>query len=223
MQLSIARRIRADHGELAALVRAALATVDHAGVMVKLKGRNPTVTWLVRCGVPARCRVPVNLRDDDGYGHVMATRSLAQRLTGGAHGPVERRVQPSSGVRGRTYGGVPRLASVPAQTRYLVTLGMPIRPESIQGRYPLETVYAQGRPNERRRSPRLTLRCWHEELFAVAAHEAKHVEQFRQEMSRSENRAEEHAAAALAVWRQRHRCTGTDGAHRATLPAIRRP
>ena len=92
--------------------------------------------------------------------------------------------------RGRAYQGVPSISSAPAAARNLVTLHLgpprafPVRPH---------------RPT--RRSPVIEISSWREALVFVAAHEAKHIEQFRHRLPVSEVACNLFAAAALDRYR----------------------
>ncbi len=102
---------------------------------------------------------------------VIATRS-PQRFTGKAWAepPVRRARAP--------------------ETRWLVELVMPARP--TRDGYPLEWRYPRLKT-----APVFLANDWRDQLFAVAAHEAYHVKQFRMGMRRSEVAAERWAHKAL--------------------------
>jgi len=76
------------------------------------------------------------------------------------------------------------------ETRWLVEIVMPARPSS-EG-YPLEWRYPKLKT-----APVFVAHDWRDQLFAVAAHEAYHVKQFRMGMRRSEVAAERWAHRAL--------------------------
>lgn len=98
----------------------------------------------------------------------------------------------ATGWSARTFGGVPGVARVRAGARYLVTFMIPADPRRLTG-YPV--VHQDPRLKT---SPVVTFDCWAEQLLYVAAHEARHVHQFRHGLSRSEKDAEVWAAARLA-------------------------
>jgi hypothetical protein len=75
-------------------------------------------------------------------------------------------------------------------TRWLVELVMPASP--TPNGYPLEWRYPRLKT-----APTFLAHDWRDQLFAVAAHEAYHVKQFRMGMRRSEVAAERWAHRAL--------------------------
>jgi hypothetical protein len=90
---------------------------------------------------------------------------------------------------GYAYDGVPEISNAPAGSAYLVTirLGGPERfPASL--------------PHRKRSGPR-EFACWREALVGIAAHEAKHIEQYRLGQPRSEVVCEQFEARALARYR----------------------
>jgi hypothetical protein len=102
--------------------------------------------------------------------------------------------------RGRAYERVPLLSSrVTCSTvRRLVTIGLG-EPE----RFPVSNFdprkqHAYGG----KRSPLIEYRDWREALVAVAAHEARHIQQFQRNRPRSEVDAERFAAKALDHYRK---------------------
>lgn len=76
------------------------------------------------------------------------------------------------------------------ETRWLVELVMPAHP--TPNGYPLEWRYPRLKT-----APTFLAHDWRDQLFAVAAHEAYHVKQFRMGMRRSEVAAERWAHRAL--------------------------
>jgi hypothetical protein len=92
---------------------------------------------------------------------------------------------------GYAYLGVPEISNAPASSEYLITvrLGTP-------DRFPFT-------PPRRRGSPSLQLGCWREALVAVAAHEAWHIQQYRQELPRSEVACERFEAVVIGRFRER--------------------
>lgn len=95
------------------------------------------------------------------------------------------------GWSGRTYDGVPDIARVTPGTGYLVTLNIPADPRRLT-RYPV-----RARDHRLKTSPEVAFACWQDELLHLAAHEARHVHQFRHGLQRSEVDAERWAAAVL--------------------------
>lgn len=91
---------------------------------------------------------------------------------------------------GKAWPQVPRNRSVEPDTHYLVELVMPGRPPASG--YPFEWRYPKLKT-----APPIVVNDWRERLFALAAHEAYHVKQFRQGMRRSEVTAERWALKAL--------------------------
>ena len=88
--------------------------------------------------------------------------------------------------RGRAYSRIPAISNAPADSRYLITIGI-----GAPERFPFEDGSYTRRNGEvvKRcggRWPVETLGDWREALVSVAAHEAKHIEQFRKGMRRSE-------------------------------------
>ena len=90
---------------------------------------------------------------------------------------------------GSAYDGVPAISNAPPSSDYLVTIRLG-PPEA----FPAALVH-------RRRSPRIEVASWREGLVAVAAHEAKHIEQYRRGDPRSEVACECFAADILQRYR----------------------
>lgn len=104
--------------------------------------------------------------------------------------------------RGRAYSGVPSISNAPADSRYLITVGI-----GAPDRFPFEDGAFTRRNGEtvRRRGGRWpveTLRDWREALVSVAAHEAKHIEQFREGACRSELECHHFSAFMLRRYRE---------------------
>jgi hypothetical protein len=80
---------------------------------------------------------------------------------------------------GAAYNGVPEISNAPRAARYLVTLRLGRGDE----RWPLGPVNyhfkAPGQTGPRNRFPFFICHDWREWLVKLAAHEAKHIEQFR--------------------------------------------
>ena len=95
---------------------------------------------------------------------------------------------------GMAYDYIPRVSNAPKSCTRLVTvrIGDPSRFPVEQHRY----------PGTSDRFPTYDLRTWEEALVMVAAHEACHVEQYRENLSRSELRCERFALGRLTQWRK---------------------
>ena len=104
-----------------------------------------------------------------------------------------------SGCGGTAYDEIPDRANVPPTVLYLVTIRLD--PETAGdsaspfGGYPItasptdEVFYA---------------RDWREDLVFIAAHEAAHIEQFRESVTRSERAADRVALRRVRAWRERN-------------------
>ena len=90
---------------------------------------------------------------------------------------------------GYAYDGVPEVSNAPPGSCYLVTIRL--GPDS---EFPSTMVH-------KKRSPPVEVACWREALVTVAAHEAKHIEQYRRGDPRSEVACERFAAWVLEVFR----------------------
>jgi hypothetical protein len=102
---------------------------------------------------------------------------------------------------GGAYNGVPEISNAPRAADYLVTL----RLGNGRERWPLGPInYHFKRPDEtgpRNRFPFFVCRDWEEWLVKLAAHEFKHIEQFRHGISCSEISCERFAVAKLDEFR----------------------
>jgi hypothetical protein len=107
-----------------------------------------------------------------------------------------------AGYGGNAYLGVPEISNAPASAEYLVTLriapgrrlGLPIGPLN----------YNLKRPDQvgpRNRFPFFVLDSWQEVLVKLAAHEARHIHQYRHDLQRSEVDCEYFALEALSRYR----------------------
>jgi hypothetical protein len=120
------------------------------------------------------------------------------------HGVDMRRVcvnVKNGALGGAAYNGVPEISNAPRSARYLVTLRLgrggerwPLGPINYHFKTPEET-------GPRNRFPFFVCRDWREWLVKLAAHEAKHIEQFRGGAVCSEIRCEEFAVVRLEQWR----------------------
>lgn len=106
-------------------------------------------------------------------------------------------------LAGGAYNGVPELSNAPPSASYLITLRVGKRNE----RWPLGPVnYHFKTPAEtgpRNRFPFFVCENWQEWLVKLAAHEAKHIEQFREGLRCSEIACEQFAIQVLDRFRER--------------------
>jgi hypothetical protein len=98
-----------------------------------------------------------------------------------------------SAFGGMAYDYIPSISNAPKSCERLVTLrvGTPDRFPLMNHRY----------PGKSDRFPTYDLRTWEEALVFIAAHEACHIEQYRENKSRSELRCETFALGRLKAWR----------------------
>lgn len=93
--------------------------------------------------------------------------------------------------KGMAYEGVPYVSNAPAGAEYLVTLAVG------------ETIEYPAKPYRfRRGEPDYEIRDWREAFVHVAAHEAKHIEQYRENLPRSEVRCNVFASYMLERYRK---------------------
>jgi hypothetical protein len=108
-------------------------------------------------------------------------------------------------LAGGAYNGVPEISNAPRAAKYLVTLRLGRRDQ----RWPLGPInYHFKAPEEtgpRNRFPFFVFDDWREWLVKLAAHEAKHIEQFRNDLSCSEIDCERFAVAKLDEFRSLRR------------------
>jgi hypothetical protein len=106
-------------------------------------------------------------------------------------------------LAGGAYNGVPEISNAPEQAEYLITLRVGKRGQ----RWPMGPVnYHFKAPHEtgpRNRFPFFTCHDWCEWLVKLAAHEAKHIEQFRAGDVCSELSCERFAIGMLEQFRAR--------------------
>jgi hypothetical protein len=102
---------------------------------------------------------------------------------------------------GGAYNGVPEISNAPAKAKFLITLRVGRRDEP----WPLGPVnYHFDTPEQtgpRNRFPFFVCHDWEEWLVKLAAHESKHIEQFRNGLRCSELRCEQHAIEVLEQFR----------------------
>jgi len=107
----------------------------------------------------------------------------------------------NGGLGGAAYNGVPEISNAPRAARYLVTLRLGRGNE----RWPLGPVNyhfkAPGETGPRNRFPFFVCHDWREWLVKLAAHEAKHIEQFRNRAICSELSCERFALERLDEFR----------------------
>jgi hypothetical protein len=104
---------------------------------------------------------------------------------------------------GGAYNGIPEISNAPRKAEYLITLRLGRRSQ----RWPLGPVnYHFKSPEEtgpRNRFPFYVCNDWREWLVKLAAHEAKHIEQFREGVTCSEIACEKFAIGVLQEFRSR--------------------
>jgi hypothetical protein len=102
---------------------------------------------------------------------------------------------------GGAYNGVPEISNAPRTAKYLVTLRVGRGDES----WPLGPINYHFKTAEetgpRNRFPFFVFEDWREWLVKLAAHEAKHIEQFRQGIKCSEIGCERFALSVLEEFR----------------------
>ena len=90
---------------------------------------------------------------------------------------------------GYAYDGVPRISNAPPSSEYLVTIRLG-HPDKFPAKLP-----------HKKHTPPIEVSCWKEGLVVIAAHEAKHIEQYRDHKPRSEVVCECFAARVLERYR----------------------
>lgn len=103
---------------------------------------------------------------------------------------------------GFAYDSVPSISDAPRSTKYLVTLGL-----GPPDRFPTEEH--KRHPGAGTSFPVRRFDDWREALVFLAAHEAKHIEQYRENLPRSEVRCDVFAQHMLDRYRKR---TAPEGA-----------
>ena len=197
------------HQELRALIDVGFADVDHHDVEIHVRSRPPRVRWAVHYRSPV-AELPPELRrrwlaSHPGTASVPTTRdyrrrrdavAAAARLGGTLRRHVDDRLRER--MSACAYYSLPDVARVAPETRFLVTMRLPRHLEHLP--YPEQLQYRRGgvpMPT----APLVQVHDWLEELVHLAAHEARHVMQFRLGLTKSEVDAERWAATAL----ERHR------------------
>ena len=110
---------------------------------------------------------------------------------------------------GYAYDGVPEISNAPPTSEFLVTVRLGA-PDCFPWLLP-----------HKRSAPEVQVACWREALVVVAAHEAKHIEQYRLDAPRSEVACEWFAADVLA--RYRSEAASPPGRRSRGTSAPRRP
>jgi hypothetical protein len=198
-RIAISKSIRTSHADIRRLIGEGFAGVSAGDVEVHVKARGSVRSFVVLCD-RRRCPLEHNYRSRDGDRghHFVSSARDAERIAQHHGSPLERRVRPrGEGFSGRAYRGVPRVGRVAPGVAYLVTVLMPAAPDAHTARrYPYRWRYARFR-----RAEPITLRSWQEDLVHLAAHEARHIHQYRFGLPASELDAERWAAGRLAAWR----------------------
>lgn len=96
--------------------------------------------------------------------------------------------------RGMAYDCVPFRKSAPPSSTRLVTIGL--------GSPDVFPFLMNGWMSDRARMPKMEIRDWRDLLVAIAAHEAKHIEQFKEGIRNSEVACETFAAYMLRRFRE---------------------
>lgn len=192
MHVTISRTFPAEiRGEIESLVRAGFEEVEAGDVEAHVKAR------------ATKKRAYVALYHHRGDPEAVRTRFPRKRDAEAAAkrygGPVEVHSWAHPRARGwsaRSYDGVPSISRVTPGARYLVTFNIPADPRRL-------TRYPETHQDPRlKTSPVVTFHTWREQLLHIAAHEARHIHQFRHGLSRSELDAERWAASRLERFRQ---------------------
>lgn len=170
--------------EIEGIVRSGFEGVEAGDVEVHVKARARTerryVLEFVRRGRLTRWayrRKRDAVHDARHYGGTVVTET--------------RRSARAGDWSGRAYDGVPDISRVQPGVAYLVTMNIPADPRRLT-RYPL-----LHRDPRLKTSPEILFECWQDELFHVAAHEARHIHQFRHKLKTSELDAERFAFTAI--------------------------
>jgi hypothetical protein len=204
--VAIARTIAPVHrSAVRELIEVGFEGVEDHDVEVHVHSRAPRVRWTVHYRVPLDQLAPdVRQRWADAHPEATsaaATRAYRRRRDAlaaarplGCH--VLRHVDERLAERmsACAYYSLPPIAHVRAGTRYLVTMRLPQRLDALA--YPQQLQYRRAGV-VMATAPVVQVRSWLEELVHLAAHEARHVDQFRKELPKSEVDAEHWAADAV--------------------------
>lgn len=199
------------HSTLRDLVEVGFEGVEHHDVEVHIRSRAPRVRWTVHY------RVAVSQLDPDVRrrwltAHPEATSADASRsyrrrrdafaLAEQLGGTVLRHVDDRLAERmsACAYYSLPSIARLSPGSRYLVTMRLPRDLEGLP--YPQQLQYRRAGV-AMATAPVVQVRSWLEELVHLAAHEARHIAQFRLGLPKSEVDAERWAARAVERYRVR--------------------
>lgn len=200
------------HSLVRQLVDIGFEGVDHHDVEVHIRSRAPRVRWTVHY------RVAISRLDPDVRRRWLATHpeatsaaasgsyrrrrdavAFAAQLGGTVLRHVDERL--AERMSACAYYSIPSIARVSPGTRYLVTMRLPRRLEGLP--YPQQLQYRRAGV-AMATAPIVQVRSWLEELVHLAAHEARHVAQFRMGLPKSEVDAERWAAGAVEQYRERY-------------------
>ena len=210
MILTIARTIPARHHQaLQALIGLGFEDVDHDDVEVHVRSRPPRVHWTVHYRTPVSELAPELRRqwltshpgsDFAPVAEAYRRRRDAAAAAEGKDSVLRRHVDErlSERMSALAYYEIPTVARVAVGIKYLVTMRIPPNLEDLA--YPHQLQYRR-RGVAMRRAPVVQVVDWLEELVHLAAHEARHVAQFRLGVVKSEVDAERWAAAAVERFR----------------------
>ena len=210
MILTLAPTIPArHHPALQALIDLGFEDVDHDDVEVHVRSRPPRVHWTVHYRAPVSELTPELRRQwlashpgSDSAPVVEAYRRRRDAAAAAARtdGALRRHVDQRLGERmsALAYFELPPMARAAVGIRYLVTMRIPPNLEELA--YPHELQYRR-RGVAMRTAPVVQVVDWLEELVHLAAHEARHVAQFRLGLAKSEVDAERWAAETVERFR----------------------
>lgn len=181
MRIEISKTIQADHAEIRDLIHAGFRGTNGDRVEVHVKGCPPVVRW--------RVTTP-----DAVYGS--SYKHVAEQFVASCPGAtLERYVRIREAFSGAAYDGIPSIARVGRGINYLVTLKLPTDPSAVD--YPKTWKYERYKT-----APEVLLYSWQEHLVQLAAHEANHIRQFKNNWPRSEIKCERWALKVLMEWRR---------------------
>jgi len=210
VNLTIARTIpAAHHRALRAGIDIGFEDVDHDDVEVHVRSRPPRVHWTAHYRTPVTQLAPELRRQwlaghpgsdsapvAEAYRRRRDAAAAAERMNGTLRRHVDQRL--GERMSALAYYELPPVARVAPGTRYLVTMRIPPNPEDLA--YPHQLQYRR-RGVAMPTAPVVQVADWLEELVHLAAHEARHVAQFRLGLAKSEVDAERWAAAMVDRFR----------------------
>ena len=127
---------------------------------------------------------------------------------------VEVHVKGSSrGARGYAYGGIPSIANVAKDARYLVTVGLPKDkelPTQTWGTKSIKKLFPEGIPLEN----------WEDVLVYIGAHEARHIWQVQRKRRTGKGGKREYDADKFSYRRLNDWRVATD---RDPIPKVKQP